>query len=505
MSSDPLPLESVQDIKVRLKPIFGVEPKFYLAGIYSIVVLFVLFALLVLPGMQNPGTQVTVTSTPPGAAVTFGNKHRGTTPLTAFLPEGTAPLTVTKPGFLDDVRQYHSGNNLLFSLIAPHTDSLVITLKPTSPNSVVTLAVNEIGRWALSAPFTSDYRFPPLFSRLAVDTRALGWTDEATRTALLALREAVADPQMYQDYGRALELWKGDATPPEGLKAQYELWEPLVGGGSGRLALWLLANQPKPARDRELAEQSDWFQARIAEFSTSLQSSGSAVSATPASINTAFGVFRGVAGASILWGSDGTSFPLPSEPPFAVPVPVKTQAFWMAEKEVTQAEFSAFLGANPRWAPEGRDALIAEGLVDGDYLRDWQGGAPPAPAEPVTLVSWYAAQAYATWLNAAAKVPTGKTVVLPDEFQWEAAARAPNGASLLNQGVWEWTTTAWYPGQSLVWNDQGGAQSSQAYARSLKGGVQSAKGSVKAADRAGWPAAGTTAGLGFRLALIGAP
>lgn len=502
MSSDTPPVESAQDITVRLKPLLGVEPKHYLAGIYSLAVLALLFALLVLPGLTNPGTRVTIESTPAGAAVTYGTKHWGTTPLTVFLPEGTASLTIQKPGFQSDTRDYESKNSVVASLLFPRTDRVEVTLKPTSDTSVANLARAEIGRWALAAPFTSKYRFPPLFTRFSLDARAAGWDDERVRSFLLGFRGAVADPQMYIDYGRALGLWAADAPPPEGLETQFKLWEPLVGSGSGRLALWLLSNQAKPVRDREVAEKSDWFEARLAELTSTF------VAASPAGAPTSVKVggvsFRGVAPSSFLWGSDGSAFPLPTEPPFVVPVPVNVPAFWMAEKEVTQAEFAAFVAAQPRWAPSGRDALVQAGLADADYLRDWLDGRPSAPAEPVVSVSWYAAQAYVAWLNASGQAPAGRQFALPDDFQWEAAARAA-GATLLNQGAWEWTASAWYPGQSLVWTGRESVREPEAYARSLKGGTQSAKGSVKAGDRAGWPAAGTTPELGFRLALIGSP
>jgi hypothetical protein len=503
MSLDTPSVESPQDIQVRLKPVFGVEPKFYLAVIYSLVILAVLFALLVLPGITSPGTKVRVTSSPSGAAVTFGQKSWGTTPLTAFLPEGKAPLTVSKPGFTSVTSDYASGNNLFFSLFAPRTDSVDVKLSPTSDDSVPLRYRAEIGRWALAVPFTADYRFPPLFTRFAEDARAAGWDSDRIKAFLLELRPAVADPQMYLDYGRALGLWSEQV--PDGMEAQFRIWEPLVGSGSGRLALWLLANQIKPVRDRETAEPSDWFQARLAEFQTSLKPPSPLPPAAPASLKTSWGTFRGVPASWLLWGSSGTTFPMPTEPPFSLPVPGNTAAFWIADAEVTQSQFAAFISANPRWASSNREALTASGSADSDYLKEWTDGKPAAPNDPVVSVSWYAAQAYVDWINASGRIAGGKKVVLPDDFQWEAAARAPNGASLLNQGVWEWTASAWYPGQSLVWSSTPEADKALSYARSLKGGLQNAKGSVKVGDRAGWPAGETSPGLGFRLALVNVP
>lgn len=504
MSSETPPVETVQDIQVKLKPIFGVEPKHYLAGFYLLLALGLLFAVLVLPGITHPGTQVTVTSSPPGASVTWGLKHWGTTPVTVFFPQGTGPLIIEKPGFSPVHQEYVSQNQLFFSLFFPKSDSISVTLSPQSESSVSDRLRSEVGRWALAAPFTSDYRFPPLFTRFVEDAAQSGWDNKKIQSSLLELRSAVADPQMYQNYGQALGLWKSESLP-DGLEAQFRLWEPLVGAGSGRLALWLLANQTKPVRDREVAEPSDWFKAKLGELTSSLKISTVAATPAPASLKTSQGSFRGVAPSTFLWGASGPNFSLPTDPPFSVPVLVTSPSFWIAEREVSQAEFATFVAAVPRWHPSNRDTLISEGQADADYLADWKDGKPQTPEAPVAAVSWYAAQAYADWLNTSGRVPAGKRFVLPDEIQWEAAARAPGGASMLNQGVWEWTASAWYPGQSLVWTNADQGRENLAYARSLKGGFQTTKGSVKASDRAGWPATGSTPGLGFRLALVGVP
>ncbi len=491
MNADPQVPESAEDIQVRLKPLFGVAPKHYLAVIYSIVILAALFSLLFLPGIVNPGTMVTVTSAPSGAAVTWQGRHWGTTPLTVFLPEGQGDLTVSKPGFQPSTKPFSSGNSVFLSLLFPRTDTASATLTATSPDAVVDLYRTAIGRWALGVPFTSKYQFPPLFTRLAADAAAAGLNADQIKAALLSLREAVADPQMYNDYGRALQLWT--EGPPEGLETQYNLWKPLTGESSGRLALWLLANQTKPLRDRQTAEPSDWFLARIQEFKDSLKTA--TAPAAGGSVRTALGSFRSISAGSFLWGSDGNKFSLPIEPPFSLPVPVSTTAFWIADAEVTQAQFAAFIAAKPEWAPSARDTLIAAGKADSDYLADWS-GKPPVPSDPVTGVSWYAAQAYAAWATASG-LGGGRKVALPDDAQWEAAARA-QGGSLPGQNEWEWTASAWYPGQALVWSAT--PEPAAGYARSQKGGSVLAKG--KAWDRAGWPAAGATNGLGFRLALI---
>lgn len=90
----------------------------------------------------------------------------------------------------------------------------------------------------------------------------------------------------------------------------------------------------------------------------------------------------------------------------------------MAALEVSNAEYLAFVRANPQW----RGDRIAEDFHDGDYLRHWT-GPESFPADladhPVVYVSWFAAKAYAQWAG-------GR---LPTEREWIAAALGPGAGS----------------------------------------------------------------------------
>ncbi|QNQ08942.1 ergothioneine biosynthesis protein EgtB [Sphingomonas alpina] len=143
----------------------------------------------------------------------------------------------------------------------------------------------------------------------------------------------------------------------------------------------------------------------------------------------------------------------------------------IADRTVTNGEWAAFIAdggyADPRhWLSDGWAWVKAEAIVAPLYWEQGEGGwtrfgldgrRAIDPAAPVTHISFYEADAYASWAGAR----------LPTETEWEAAAsthdpaggnqldgpgpvepRPSSGGAAFFGDVWQWTGSAYrpYPG-----------------------------------------------------------
>lgn len=93
---------------------------------------------------------------------------------------------------------------------------------------------------------------------------------------------------------------------------------------------------------------------------------------------------------------------------------VTVSGFLLQEHPVTNAEFLAFVRKNPRWRRGTTPAVMA----GRDYLAHWASPVDPgtqaSDSQPVTRVSWFAAEAYCEAEGAR----------LPNWYEWELAAAA---------------------------------------------------------------------------------
>ncbi|MCH8134785.1 MAG: formylglycine-generating enzyme family protein [Proteobacteria bacterium] len=114
---------------------------------------------------------------------------------------------------------------------------------------------------------------------------------------------------------------------------------------------------------------------------------------------------------------------------------IEVAEFLVQEAPVTNGEFLQFVLHHEDWRRGNAVALFA----DGQYLSTWSGpiSLPPEPGQqqPVTQVSWFAANAYCEWKNAR----------LPSWYEWEYIAAANEtmaDARVLPE--WRQNILSWY-------------------------------------------------------------
>ena len=134
--------------------------------------------------------------------------------------------------------------------------------------------------------------------------------------------------------------------------------------------------------------------------------------------------------------------------------PVRIAPFELMATPVTNAQFLAFVRANPQWRRGNAPKVFAEPR----YLQHWAGplalGANAQPQQPVVNVSWFAADAYCKAQGAR----------LPDWNEWEYVAAADElRKDARKDPVWRERILAWYSRPSNAALPRVGLQAANAY------------------------------------------
>lgn len=114
---------------------------------------------------------------------------------------------------------------------------------------------------------------------------------------------------------------------------------------------------------------------------------------------------------------------------------VRVQTFLLQRHPVTNAEFLSFVHTHAQW----QRGAVPSVLADRDYLSHWATALDPEPAatgsQPVTRVSWFAAEAYCEAQEAR----------LPRWYEWEFAAAADRThVDARSDPVWRQQLLDWY-------------------------------------------------------------
>lgn len=456
-----------ESLTVTLPRPFGLRPGVYLIFLYGLILLGLLFFILILPGITNPGEMVQIESIPSGAAVHVNGQYRGATPLTVHVPKGDALIELEKPAYLFEGVTIAAGNRLFASRFFPKRRDLSFQALEGDMERRYALLVDELTSYSLVDTYVENYQFPPLISRWVEE---MGETGSMSRSEvsekLFMLTPFLGSAALFADALDAYYFLRGDEMQESGpgeIQERFIAEAAAENGLSVEMLRLALAGSGEELQAQ--AEELPWESAPVPGVS-----SGLAVP-EPGAITLQGIRFVPVPGGTIRIGEGGKT--------------QRIDSFLMADREITRGIYEQFLLENPFWSRENLDELLDLGLADSEYLSDWASGGSSDPSLPASGVSFYAARAFCEWLGeslteasvATADAPSSVTggldaswvVRLPGEAEWDLArlrngesgavfnetsdgpraVRFDRGGGLgiydLEGNLWEWTGDFWFP------------------------------------------------------------
>jgi formylglycine-generating enzyme required for sulfatase activity len=406
--------------KVQLKPILGIRPGVYLSALYGLFILIIFFFVCLFPGLSRPGSILSISTRPQGAAIRIDGLNRGSSPDRIFVEKGLHRVELVLPGFESRQLELEVPGRAAFSLFFPRRVMVEETLNTGAPLAVISAAAADYTGWSFTGEATAAYQLPLSLSEGVYRAAPLLKGEqiaEAQELIPAAARFAVSQASL-RDLGRAKMLLDNGGLAPSPLSLTQSAGDILAWlSSSPEAAPWLVTVLPAEAAAR--VKNSPWYAQTAEGGGTSAGAGGYSVAAgLPAYLQVAGLRFRRVDA-----GKAGTG------------------NFYAAESPVSTTAWETFVQARPEWALENSGQLREQGLVNSDYLITLDNAGQGAAQ---TAVSWHAALAFCQWLGE--QLPPGFEaweIRLPSETEWEYALEAQNNA--LEANFWEWCADPYAP------------------------------------------------------------
>jgi formylglycine-generating enzyme required for sulfatase activity len=425
----------------------------------ALLFLGTLFFLLLLPGIANPGSVLSVNSEPQGAAVRVDGVTLGVTPCDLTLPKGLRAIELVLPGFTPRSMEQDIPGSYFASLFFPKRIPLSVTLTAEKPLEALALSAADYARWSFAGEPTEAYQIPRDLSEGAYRLGPAAAADpafgaEMDRVLAAAARFAVTRAALRDLIRAKFFAEAGGLSPsPLGLADAAVSILGYLSKNPGA-ALWLAETLPQ---ESALALEGSSWRGRALAAAAALP--GARPAAAGEIPGGRFRDFLPVPGGELVQAG-------------AFPRPAQLESFYICATEVGDEDWESFLQANPRWRRENADILIGEGLASTGYLDDPVN--PPYPAAGVSGISWFAATAYCEWLTTTLPPSMAAWEArLPTEAEWEYAARLAEAgiiapAAMLG-GFWEWCANPYAPLNYLS-ADEAALTAVSSPERSLRGG-----------------------------------
>jgi hypothetical protein len=429
--------------RVRLKPVLGVKPGYYLAVLYGLVILLVLFFVFLYPGLSRPGSIAQVRSEPSGAAFHLDGVYMGTTPCDVFVPAGRHLVKLSLPRFTPLEREEEFRGRLFASLFFPLSHPVEGMLRADDPAAAFAFAAADYAAWTFGGEPTATWQIPQSLSEGAY--RSGPWLEPAggrERTGgesadagdldadgiLRAAARFAVTKAALRDMGRAKFLADNGGLSPSPVTLYRSAADMFLylseNPGFAETLAGLLPEDAAP-----VFTASAWYRKQAA----SPPAGGGPEAGRGEPPASPLPAYRSVPAALRLGFLN--FIPLPGD---GGPDAGRGEPFLISETEVSKEAFEQFLRERPQWGRDRRPALVDEGLVNGDYLI-------PSEGDSACAVSWYAAMAFCAWLGESLPPSMDSWELrLPTEAEWERAAGA-EGLRDMTGGAWEWCADPFAP------------------------------------------------------------
>jgi hypothetical protein len=374
--------------RVKLKPFLGIRPGRYLTVLYSFFLILILFLILVLPGLRNPGALILLKTEPAGAALRVDGTYMGTSADTIFVSKGPHTLEAALPGFETERTTREIPGRVFGSLFFPLRYNVEFTLKTNDPAGAFAEAAADYAAWSFGGEPTGTWQIPLSLSEGAY--RAGPSYNPALAELLAAAARFTVTRAALRDLIRAKMLLDNGGLSPSPAS---------IAGSVSDILVFLSENEGS----------ADWLSSLLPTESASLVKTSN-------------------------WHKNKHYAPVSSIPQGRPPVRqlelaglsfISANSVMICENQVSQSIFDTFLEENPQWREE----------TDLDFF-------PKTEAAPsgVTGVSWFAACAFCQWIGT--RLPASMAdweVRLPTEAEWDASVNPTEATG------WEWCANPYIP------------------------------------------------------------
>lgn len=400
---------------VKIKPLFGMKPGLWLTIAYALAILLILFLVGVLPDIIHGSKRVTFTSAAYNSAVYIDGEYAGGTPFTRKVSSGTHDVLYKINDCEIDSFTIKIGHPLFFNWLFPRTQkvSSSATLTQEAFTALSKELLEDANSYSAILEYDDVHRYAPIFTTYAKSIKGSAYENQtqAFESALLF----ITTQEMYEDAKQAIEI----------LAFTFSL------------------------------DASKLFESSTSTTIGQSHQENQFITATPTTLDAGSFIINGFNIPEITF-SNGNEVDCTYPEVKEAGQQVTTESFNISNICMTENMWAYFVNENPTWSISNKENLIAQGLVDDYYLDGVTLSMTVASNRPVRNISWYAAQAFCTWLSS----KTGKNVALPTENQWIAATLTDSeggyqkslmpsisetSPSAMLGGLWEFTCTPYVP------------------------------------------------------------